>query len=106
MQKTEPLVGGEPARLILDIIRSFPVSVHGIRVIVRETAIGEARAALERAYEVVERDIITGLARCSKSHEHPTLSPQEFRRFVLREMFYEAKCALGQTHVIDSLWDY
>ena len=102
----EPLVGGEPARLILDTIRSSPASVHGIRVIVRETAIGQAQAALERAYEVVERDIITGLERCSKSHEHPVLSPQEFRRFVLREMFYEAKCALGQTHVIDSLWDY
>ena len=55
MQKTEPLVGGEPARLILDTIRSFPVSVHGIRVIVRGTAIGTAPAALERAYEVVER---------------------------------------------------
>lgn len=106
MQKTEPLVGGEPARFILDIIRTFPVSVHGIRIVVRETAIGTARAALERAYEVVEREVIAELDRCSQAHEHPTLSPEEFRRFVLREMFCEAKHLLGESHVIDSLWDY
>ena len=104
--RTEPLVGGESARLILNTIRSFPVSVHGIRVIVRETAIGEARAALQRAYEVIEREVIAELDSCSHPHEHPTLSPQEFRRFVLREMFGEAKHLLGECHVIDSLWDY
>ena len=104
--RTEPLVGGESARLILNTIRSFPVSVHGIRVVVRETAIGTARAALERAYEVVEREVIADLALCSKAHEHPTLSPEEFRRLVLREMFHEAKYVLGESRVIDSLWDY
>ncbi len=104
--RTEPLVGGESARLIVNTIRSFPVSVHGIRVVVRETAIGTARATLERAYEVVEREVIADLALCAKAHEHPTLSPQEFRRYVLREMVYEAKLALGESHVIDSLWDY
>lgn len=104
--QTEPLVGGgEPARLILDTIRSFPLSVRGGRAVTHDIATGVARAALDRAYEVMEMEVIFDAAHCSEDHVHKTVDEHEFRHMVLRELVRRAKKALGESDVVDPIWE-
>lgn len=105
MQKTEPLVGGESARLILDTIRSFPLTVRGGRAFTHDTATGAARAALDRAYEIVEMQVVVDAAHCTEDHVHKTVDELEFRHMVLRELVRRAKKALGESEVLDPMWE-
>lgn len=101
----EPLVEGESARLILDTLRSFPLSL-GPRgeIVLDDTATGEARAALDRAYERSEMVLMNKEAHCSHAAAHRTLDPDEFRALVLDELAWAAKTALGETAHLDPLW--
>ena len=101
----EPLVGGEPARLILNTIRAFPLTVRSGEVIMLDTSVGEARAAFDRAYEIVELLVMADLAHCSEGHVHRTLDEHEFRHMVVSEMVYLAKKALGESGVPDPVWE-
>lgn len=102
----QPLVGGESARLLLDTIRAFPLSVVGGRVKVHEVGDPEALAAVARAYEIVELQVIVDAEHCAASHEHKTLDEQEFRHMVLSEIVWQAKSVLGERHVLDPIWEY
>lgn len=99
------LVGGESARLILDTIRGFPLSVSGGRVNIHQIASPTRMAALGRAYELVEFEVMVDVARCSAGHEHRTLDEDEFRHMVLSEMVRQAKEVLGETPVLDPIWE-
>lgn len=101
----QPLVGGEPARLILDTIRGFPLSVSGGRVDIHQIGTPSRMAALERAYENVEMEVIIDAAHCSARHEHRTLDADEFRHLVLSEMVRQAKLLLGQAESLDPVWE-
>ena len=104
-EPTEPLVDGESARLILDTLRSFPLSL-GLRgeIVLEDTATGEARAALDRAYERAEMVLMTKEAHCQHAGAHRTVDPDEFRALVIDELAWAAKMALGETAHLDPLW--
>ena len=101
----QPLVGGEPARLLLDTIRGFPLSVSGGRVKIHQIASPTRMASLARAYEIVEIEVMVDRARCSAEHEHRTLDEDEFRHLVLSEIVCQAKDVLGESRVLDPIWD-
>lgn len=104
-EPTEPLVEGESARLILDTLRSFPLSL-GLRgeIVLHDTATGEARAALDRAYERSEMVLMAKEARCEHAAAHRTVDPEEFRALVIDELAWAAKAVLGETAHLDPLW--
>jgi uncharacterized cupin superfamily protein len=102
--KPEPLVGGEPARLILDTIRSFPLSIRfDGRVEVENTATGEAAEAFARAYEVMELDVMTRQFQCTIHEAHRTVDEHEFRMMVLGAMVIRARVQLDDWRV-DGMW--
>lgn len=101
----QPLVGGEPARLLLDTLRGFPLSVSGGRARVHRIADPATLAALARAYEVVELEVIIDAANCTEAHVHKTLDEEEFRHLVLSEIVRQAKRVLGETHILDPIWE-
>jgi hypothetical protein len=101
----QPLVGGEPARLLLDTIRGFPLSVSGGRVNIHQVANPTGMAALDRAYEIVELEVMTDLAHCGAGHEHRTLDEDEFRHLVLSEIVRQAKEVVGESLILDPIWE-
>lgn len=102
--KPEPLVGGEPARLILDTIRSFPLSIRfDGRVDVENTATGEAAEAFARAYEVMELGVMTRQFQCTIHEAHRTIDEHEFRTIVLRAMVVRARVQLDDWR-LDGMW--
>jgi hypothetical protein len=100
-----PVVGGESARLLLDTIRGFPLSVVGGRVKVHEIGSSQALAAIARSYEIVELEVIIDAEHCTEKHEHKTLDEQEFRHLVLSEIVWQAKVALGEARALDPIWE-
>ena len=100
----QPLVGGESARLLLDTIRGFPLSVSSGRTTYEQTGSPAGLAALRRAYEIVELQVIVDAANCREPHVHATVDEAEFRHIVLREIVRQAKRALGESHVLDPIW--
>lgn len=102
---TKPLVEGESARLIIDTLRSFPLSVGPTgKVVIHDTATGEARAALDRAYLRAEMTFMIDTANCSCPGEHRTLDPDEFRSLVISTLADDARKALGEEQYLDPLW--
>jgi len=100
-----PLVGGEPADLIVQIIRSFPVTAGPLGDLIFEnTATGERLAAFTRAYEQIELQVLAREAHCSHRFEHKTLDVEQYRSIMLRELMHEAKKALGTLEDFDPLW--
>lgn len=105
VKREEPLVAGESARLILDTLRGFPLTVEGAgRVVLHDSATGEARAALDRAYERTEMALMMEQAQCSHPEEHRTLGEDDFRDLVLFALACGAKDALGEQDHLDPLW--
>lgn len=102
---SEPLVEGESARLIIDTLRSFPLSVGPTgQVVIHDTATGEARAALDRAYPRAEMTFMIDTANCSCPGEHRTLDQEEFRSIVIRSLAENARKVLGEEQHLDPLW--
>jgi hypothetical protein len=101
----QPLIGGESARLLLDTIRGFPLSVSGGRVNIHQIASPAAQRTLQRAYEAIEIEVMIDLAHCGARHEHRTLDEDEFRHLVLSEVVRQAKEALGEAHLLDPIWE-
>jgi hypothetical protein len=100
-----PTVGGEPARLVLDTIRSFPLSLDGSgRVVVHEITSGEAAAAFERAYAAIELEFLVEITRCAHPEEHRTLDERDYRFLVLSDLAWKAKKALGETGRLEAMW--
>jgi hypothetical protein len=101
----EPIVAGESARLIVDTIRSFPVSVdYAGEIVVHNTATGDAALAFERAYERTELELIVEAEHCREHDAHRTMHPDEFRNLVIQVLMHDAKSALGQSKRLDALW--
>lgn len=101
----QPLVGGESARLVLDTIRGFPLSVSNGRTTYELIGSPAGMAALSRAYECVEREVIVEAEQCTTHLSHRTVDEEEFRHIVLRGIVRRAKLALGERHVLDPIWE-
>lgn len=101
----QPLVGGEPARLLLDTIRGFPLTVSNGRVKYQQIGSPAGLAALGRACEIVELKVIIDLAHCTEHVSHRTLDEEEFRHIVLIEIVRQSKRALGESHILDPIWE-
>jgi hypothetical protein len=102
-----PRAGGELAELVLDTIRSFPLSLDGVGdIVVHDTATGEDADAFARAYErteLKELEITAALDR--DDHRcHPLLDPESYRLVILESLAWEAKEALGQTRFLEGMW--
>lgn len=104
MPKPEPQVAGESARLIIDTIRSLPLTAHSGRIYVHNTATGEAAAALARACERIELAVITDAANCVEHEEHATLDEHDYRHMVMSALAWKAKVAVGECDRIEALW--
>lgn len=98
-------VGGEPAQEILDLVRSFPLSLDFAgQIVVHNTATGEAAASLQRAYEQVEIAVLAKEERCPDKHQHLTLSEAQYRWMMLRELTVLARIAADDLDRVDPLW--
>lgn len=103
-RKPEPLVGGESARLILDTIRSFPLSIRfDGRIEVENTASGAAAVAFTRTYEAVELDVMTREFHCTEHEAHRSVDEHEFRMIVLKAMVLRARVGLDDWR-LDAMW--
>ena len=101
----EPLVGGEPARLLADAIRSFPVSLSSVGAPrLHNIATGQTRAMIQRAYERVEIEVMEDMARCGRPGEHRTLDVHEYEWLVYTDLMWKVKVALGETNRVEVLW--
>ncbi|WP_213813722.1 hypothetical protein [Glaciihabitans sp. dw_435] len=99
------LLGGENARDILATLRSFPLSVSGAReILVHNTATGAAAAALQRAYEHVEMQLLADEDKCERRASHSTMDEYEYRDWVLRNVGLRARRCLGELDLIDAIW--
>ena len=104
-RKSEPLVGGESARVIADTIRALPIEVTTFgRVIVDTTSVIGPDAAFTRAYERIELAVMAEETHCSERGAHRTMDDIEFRQIVLADLMWRAKRALGETGRVDGLW--
>ena len=106
MQSTnEPLVGGEPARLILAALRSFPVVVGPDgRMAFEDTSRGGTREMIERALAVVELEALTRCHRLCPPGAHRTMDEAEYRLMMLLELGRRAKVALGEQDTVEVFW--
>jgi hypothetical protein len=101
----EPQVGGESARLIADAIRSFPVSLTRTGAPqLHNLSTGATRAAVRRAYERIEIELMVESAACDCGGEHRTLDEQEYEWLVYTDLMWKAKSALDETRRIEGLW--
>ena len=102
---TEPLVGGEPARLLANAIRSFPVSLSGSGAPrLHNIATGRTRSMIQRAYERIEIEVMNDLANCSCAGEHRTLDVHEYEWLIYSDLMAKAKIALRETGTVEALW--
>jgi hypothetical protein len=105
MPTTDPLVGGEPARLIADAIRSFPISLSRSGAPqLHNIATGQTRAMIQRAYERIEIEVMGELAHCACPGEHRTLDVHEYEWLIYSDLMEKAKAALGETGRVEALW--
>jgi hypothetical protein len=101
----EPLVGGEPARLLANAIRSFPISLSTTGAPrLHNIATGPTRAMIQRAYERIELEVMDDMANCSCPGEHRTLDAHEYEWLIYSDLMWKAKVALRETHRVESLW--
>ena len=102
---TEPMVGGEPARLLADAIRSFPVSLSSSGAPrLHNIATGQARAMIQHAYERIEIEVMHDIANCSCPGEHRTLDVDEYEWLIYSDLMGKVKIALGETGRVEALW--
>jgi len=102
--RQDPLVGGESARRIVEIVRKFPLSVRHGRVVIENNAMGEDLELFNRAYERVEFDILVSEVNCSHHHEHRSLTSDELYDIVLHVLMEDALDALGIDRTADPIW--
>ena len=100
----EPLVGGEPAHRILDIVRGFPLSVSYAGGAEIEIDVhGADREIFDRAYAWIELEVLADEAKCSRRHVHSTVDAIQYRNMILNELVFWAWFALSDFPV-DALW--
>jgi len=101
----EPLACGEPARLILAIIRGFPLSVGYDRnaVIHPQLALNTVDV-FARAMRRAEREVREHVRTCTVHEAHQTLDARGMRSLALDHLAWEAKKALGQTNAVEGMW--
>jgi hypothetical protein len=100
----EPLVGGEPAHRILQIVRSFPLAVNyagGVEIQI--TAEGADLQMFERAYAWIEMEVIADEMKCSDAAAHSSVDPERHRYIILNELMFWTYFALDH-FPDDALW--
>jgi len=100
----DPLVGGESARRIVEIVRKFPLSVSSGRVVIENNATGEDLELFNRAYARVEFEVMESEVNCSHRHEHRSLTSDDFYDIVLHVLMEDALDALGIDRTADPIW--
>jgi hypothetical protein len=100
----EPLVGGQPAHRILQIVRRFPLSVsYAGGVNIEIDVVGADKEMFERAYAWIELELLADEAKCDHAHAHATLDVAQYQYMILNELVYWARFALDDfPH--DALW--
>ena len=102
---TEPLVGGEPARLLADAIRSFRVTLSSSGAPrLHNIATGQTRAMIQRAHERIEIEVMDEMSNCSCPGEHRTLDVHEYEWLIYSDLMGKVKIALGETGRVEALW--
>ena len=102
---TEPMVGGEPARLLADAICSFPVSLSSSGAPrLHNIATGQTRAMIQHAYERIEIEVMHDRANCSCPGEHRALDVREYEWLIYSDLMGKAKIALEEAGRVDALW--
>src|SRR5580693_8907362 len=106
MRKRKPgLVGGESAELILRTVREFPLSLDFAgRIVLHNTATGEAAASLQRAYERNELEVMTREEHCPFKAQHRTTDAATFSWMVITDLMIEARIAANEFGQLDALW--
>jgi hypothetical protein len=101
----EPLACGEPARLILAIIRDFPLSLGYDRnaIIQPELALNTIDV-FSRAMRRAEHEVLEHARTCTVHEAHQTVDALGLRSLALHHLAWEAKKALGETNAVEGMW--
>ena len=103
--QSSPLVGGEPALLLANAIRSFPISLSTTGAPrLHNIATGQTLAMIQRAYERIEIEVLDEMTDCSRPGEHRTLDVHEYEWLIYSDLMWKAKVALGETDRVEALW--
>lgn len=101
----QPLVGGEPARLLAAAIRSFPISLSNTGAPrLHNIATGPTRAMIQRAFERIEIEVMDDMAHCGSPGEHRTLDVRQYEWLIYSDLMWKVKVALGETSRVEALW--
>jgi hypothetical protein len=93
-----PTVGGQPARMIYDLIESLPIVIGDDRSIDFERRFCDAHAARFRlAYDAVEAEFLIEYENCPCGDQHPPLAPGAWKFLVIHAMADRAREVLGIT---------
>jgi hypothetical protein len=100
----ERLVGGAPPHRIIDIVRSFPLSVsHSGGMRLEITATGADREMFDRAYAWIEMEFLEHEAHCGRYAAHATVDVAQYEYMILNELMFWAMFALEDLPD-DPLW--
>jgi hypothetical protein len=100
----ERLVGGEPARRILEIVRGFPLTRNYAGGVAWEvTGTATDLEMFERAYNWIEMEFLAAKDGSRKRNAFATLDATQWQYFIINQLMYWAKFAVGDTRE-DVLW--
>jgi len=101
----EPLACGEPARLILAIIRGFPLSLGYDRgALIHPQLAWNTIDVFARAMRRAESEVREHARTCTVHEAHRTVDARGMRSLALQHLAWQAKKALGETNAVEGLW--
>jgi len=101
----EPLACGEPARLILAIIRDFPLSLGYDRdAMIHPQLARNTIDVFARAMRRAENEVRKHLRTCTEHEAHQTVDAVGMRSLALQHLAWQAKKALGETDAVEGMW--
>jgi hypothetical protein len=98
-----PTVGGQSARIIADIIRTFLVHVDpcGCRFLTAKPQ-GQSKVIFEKAYAMVELEVMSDPPRCQCADVNHPPTADEIEWLIVSEMMAQARHALGEEGTPDA----
>lgn len=98
-----PTVGGQSARIIADIIRTFAVRVDpcGCRFLTAKPR-GQAQVIFEKAYAVVELEVMSDPPHCQCAEVNHPPTADEIEWLIVSEMMSQARRILGEEATPDA----
>ena len=104
-QSEEEQYAREDARLLLETVSAFPISVNSLgEVELGNNATGIDLERFEAYYLEMEMIVMEEANDCSCRDEHKTLDADQFRLFVIATLMRRLRVVGGRGGKVDALW--